>query len=143
MLNLHSIAQFRASAFFLAHDRAFAITNRVPMQLRNSAVLEFALVLRVVFRISLIVVLVWLLFLIAFAFAVRNVVIALDQSLALSITPSQVSPFLFIAVCKHDNVPLKLTILLDRFKQLKRRELHELLLLTVLRAFSSFGKTLS
>ena len=115
VLNLHPVAELRAGALLLAHDRAFAVAGRV-VQFGDGGVLELALILRIVVRVRLVIVLVRLFILLPLALTIRNVVITLDQSLSLTISPSQVSSLLLVAIGQHHHVTLKLSILLDSFQ---------------------------
>ena len=123
VLDLHAITQFRAGALLvLAHDRALSIAD-TAVQFGNGGVLHLALiVLRVVLRVSLFLRVVLVLVSVIVALMVRNVIITLDQTLALALTSPQVPVLSLLAVSQHHHVTLELPIFLNRLQKLSKRD---------------------
>jgi len=128
ILNLVAIAHSRVGALLLlAHDAAHAI---VANEFWNGRILQLALVLRVVLRVRLVIVVILLFNFSRFTVAVRNVVIALLESLSLTVTSAQLSLLLDFAIGEHHHVPLEFTILLNRLQKLKKRQIQIKTLMT-------------
>ena len=117
ILNVVAIAHSRVGALLLlTHDAAHAI---VANEFRNGRILQLALVLRVVLGVRLVIVFILLFNFSTFTVAIRNVVIALLESLSLAVTSTELSFLLDFAIGEHHHVPLEFTILLNRLQKLK------------------------